>query len=77
MNGFLGGLGQYIGRFNQAFIITIELSILSLLIATIIGIVVGLINTSKSKSLLIKVLKAIGNLYIYILLEEPQCLYKS
>lgn len=71
VSSFIGGLGQYIGRFNQAFLITIELSIVSLFIATIIGVVAGLINTSKSKSFIIKILKFIVNLYIYIIRGTP------
>ena len=47
--------------------ITIELSIISLVAATIIGIIIGLVNTSKSKSVIMKILKAIANLYIYII----------
>ena len=51
--------------------ITIELSIISLIAATIIGIIVGLVNTSKSKSVIMKILKAIVNLYIYIIRGTP------
>ena len=51
--------------------ITIELSIISLVAATIIGIIVGLVNTSKSKSVIMKILKAIANLYIYIIRGTP------
>lgn len=71
MSDFFGSLGLYVGRFNQALVITIKLSIISLVIATIIGVLVGLINTLKSKSIIAKVLKAIANLYIYIIRGTP------
>ena len=54
--------------------ITIELSIISLVAATIIGIIIGLVNTSKSKSVIMKILKAIANLYIYIIRGTPMLL---
>lgn len=71
MKGFLENLGFFASRFNQAIVITIELSIISLVAATIIGIIVGLVNTSKSKSVIMKILKAIANLYIYIIRGTP------
>lgn len=71
MKGFFENLGFFANRFNQAIVITIELSIISLVAATIIGIIVGLVNTSKSKSVIMKILKAIANLYIYIIRGTP------
>lgn len=71
MKGFFENLGFFSSRFNQAIVITIELSIISLVAATIIGIIVGLVNTSKSKSVIMKILKAIANLYIYIIRGTP------
>lgn len=71
MKGFFENLGFFPSRFNQAIVITIELSIISLVAATIIGIIVGLVNTSKSKSVIMKILKAIANLYIYIIRGTP------
>lgn len=71
MKGFFENLGFFASRFNQATVITIELSIISLVAATIIGIIVGLVNTSKSKSVIMKILKAIANLYIYIIRGTP------
>lgn len=71
MKGFFENLGFFASRFNQAIVITIELSIISLVTATIIGIIVGLVNTSKSKSVIMKILKAIANLYIYIIRGTP------
>lgn len=71
MKGFFENLGFFASRFNQAIVITIELSIISLVAATIIGIIVGLVNTSKSKSVIMKILKAIVNLYIYIIRGTP------
>ena len=71
MKGFFDNLGFFASRFNQAIVITIELSIISLIAATIIGIIVGLVNTSKSKSVIMKILKAIVNLYIYIIRGTP------
>ena len=71
MKGFFENLGFFANRFNQAIVITIELSIISLIAATIIGIIVGLVNTSKSKSVIMKILKAIANLYIYIIRGTP------
>lgn len=71
MKGFFDNLGFFASRFNQAIVITIELSIISLVAATIIGIIVGLVNTSKSKSVIMKILKAIANLYIYIIRGTP------
>ena len=71
MKGFFDNLGFFASRFNQAIVITIELSIISLIAATIIGIIVGLVNTSKSKSVIMKILKAIANLYIYIIRGTP------
>lgn len=71
MKGFFENLGFFASRFNQAIVITIELSIISLIAATIIGIIVGLVNTSKSKSVIMKILKAIANLYIYIIRGTP------
>ncbi len=71
MKGFFENLGFFASRFNQAIVITIELSIISLVAATIIGIIVGLVNTSKSKSAIMKILKAIANLYIYIIRGTP------
>ena len=67
MKGFFESLVFFASRFNQAIVITIELSIISLVATTIIGIIVGLVNTSKSKSVIMKILKAIANLYIYII----------
>lgn len=43
MKGFFESLGFFASRFNQAIVITIELSIISLVAATIIGIIVGLV----------------------------------
>lgn len=71
MKGFFENLGFFASRFNQAIVITIELSIISLVAATIIGIIVGLVNTLKSKSVIMKILKAIANLYIYIIRGTP------
>ena len=71
MKGFFDNLGFFASRFNQAIVITIELSIISLVAATIIGIIVGLVNTLKSKSVIMKILKAIANLYIYIIRGTP------
>lgn len=71
MKGFFENLGFFASRFNQAIVITIELSIISLVAATIIGIIVGLVNTAKSKSVIMKILKAIANLYIYIIRGTP------
>lgn len=71
MKGFFENLSFFASRFNQAIVITIELSIISLVAATIIGIIVGLVNTSKSKSVIMKILKAIANLYIYIIRGTP------
>ena len=71
MKGFFENLGFFASRFKQAIVITIELSIISLVAATIIGIIVGLVNTSKSKSVIMKILKAIANLYIYIIRGTP------
>ena len=71
MEGFFENLGFFASRFNQAVVITIELSIISLIAATIIGIIVGLVNTSKSKSVIMKLLKVIANLYIYIIRGTP------
>lgn len=71
MKGFFENLGFFASRFNQAIVITIELSIISLVAATIIGIIVGLVNTSKSKSVIMKLLKVIANLYIYIIRGTP------
>ena len=71
MKGFFDNLGFFASRFNQAIVITIELSIISLIAATIIGIIVGLVNTLKSKSVIMKILKAIANLYIYIIRGTP------
>ena len=71
MKGFFENLGFFASRFNHAIVITIELSIISLVAATIIGIIVGLVNTSKSKSVIMKILKAIANLYIYIIRGTP------
>ena len=71
MKGFFENLGFFASRFNQAIVSTIELSIISLVAATIIGIIVGLVNTSKSKSVIMKILKAIANLYIYIIRGTP------
>lgn len=71
MKVFFENLGFFASRFNQAIVITIELSIISLVAATIIGIIVGLVNTSKSKSVIMKILKAIANLYIYIIRGTP------
>lgn len=71
MKGFFENLGFFASRFNQAIVITIELSIISLVAATIIGIIVGLVTTSKSKSVIMKILKSIANLYIYIIRGTP------
>ena len=71
MKGFFENLVFFASRFNQAIVITAELSIISLVAATIIGIIVGLVNTSKSKSVIMKILKAIANLYIYIIRGTP------
>ena len=70
MKGFFESLVFFASRFNQAIVITIELSIISLVAATIIG----LVNTSKSKSVIMKILKAIANLYIYIIRGTPMLL---
>ena len=71
MKGFFENLGFFASRFNQAIVITIELSIISLVAATIIGIIVGLVNTSKSKSVIMRILKVIANLYINIIRGTP------
>ena len=71
MKGFFENLGFFASRFSQAIVITIEVSIISLAAATIIGIIVGLVNTSKSKSVIMKILKVIANLYINIIRGTP------
>jgi His/Glu/Gln/Arg/opine family amino acid ABC transporter permease subunit len=71
MEQFINNIGQFVNRFNQAAIITIELSLISLLLACVIGIIVGLINSTKSKSFIIKFLKFICNVYIYIIRGTP------
>lgn len=71
MKGFFENLGFFATRFSQALVITIEVSIISLAAATIIGIIVGLVNTSKSKSVIMKILKVIANLYINIIRGTP------
>ena len=71
MKGFFENLGFFASRFSQAIVITIEVSIISLAAATLIGIIVGLVNTSKSKSVIMRILKVIANLYINIIRGTP------
>lgn len=71
MNDFITSIGQFVSRFNNAFIITIEVSILSLIFATVVGIIVGLINSIKKNNIILKILQALCNLYIYIIRGTP------
>ena len=67
MLDFLVNVQNYVPQFWAAFLVTIRLAVLSLIFATIVGIVVGLINTSKSKNVIMVVLRAIAKIYIEII----------
>lgn len=71
MSDFFSNVGLFFSRFNQAALVTVELSIISLVLACIIGIVVGLVNSIKSQSKVIKFFQGICNIYIYIIRGTP------
>lgn len=71
MSVFIANLSKFISRFNTAFVMTVEISILSLFFATVIGIIVGVINTSKGKSIPMRILRGIGSVYIFIIRGTP------
>ena len=71
MLDFLVNVQNYVPQFWAAFLVTIRLAVLSLIFATIVGIVVGLINTSKSKNIIMVVLRAIAKIYIEIIRGTP------
>ncbi|MBO6046467.1 MAG: amino acid ABC transporter permease [Erysipelotrichaceae bacterium] len=68
---FLGNVQKFVPRFLAAFRITIELAVISLIFATIVGIIVGLINTSKSKNIIMRFLRILCNVYINIIRGTP------
>lgn len=68
---FFVEIQKYIPQFTQAFFVTIELAVVSLILATILGILVGLVTASKSKSPIMKVLKFICKLYVDLIRGTP------
>ena len=76
MADFLTNVTQYLPQFWAAFLVTLRLAIVSLIFATIVGIICGLINTSKSKNPILVILRAIVK-FILKLFEGHQCWYRS
>ncbi len=68
---FLVNVQKYVPQFISAFIVTIELAVVSLFFATVLGIIVGMITTSKSKHIIMKILRAIAHIYIDIIRGTP------
>lgn len=71
MSNFFNNISLFFSRFNQAAIITVKLSLISLVFACVIGIVVGLINSIKSQSKLMRFKQMLCNIYIYIIRGTP------
>ena len=71
MSNFFNNILLFFSRFNQAAIITVKLSLISLVFACVIGIVVGLINSIKSHSKLMRFMQMLCNIYIYIIRGTP------
>ena len=71
MSDFLTNVTQYLPQFWAAFLVTLRLAIVSLIFATIVGIICGLINTSKSKNPILVILRAIVKIYIEIIRGTP------
>jgi len=68
---FIVNVQKFIPRFVNAFFITLALAAISLILATLVGIIVGLINTTKSKNIVLKILRFIARIYIDIIRGTP------
>ena len=71
MSDFISNIGKYLPLFFTAFTVTITLALISLVLATVVGILVGLINTTKSKNIFMKLLRGLANIYIEIIRGTP------
>ena len=71
MVDFFSNVNKFVPQFIQAFFVTLQLASLSLVFATIIGIIVGLINTSQSKNIVMVVLRGLAKVYIEIIRGTP------
>lgn len=68
---FVENIQTFLPRFISAFFITLPLSLISLVLASVVGIVVGLITTSKKKNLITNLTRLIAKLYIEIIRGTP------
>lgn len=68
---FLDNIMIFLPRFFDAFCITVPLSFISLLFASITGILVGFITTMNSKCFVSKVGKIVSQIYIELIRGTP------
>ncbi len=68
---FLEKVGPYIPRFYSAFWVTLTVAGFALVLATLIGIIVGLITSAKGKSWWLRILKFISYAYIEVIRGTP------
>jgi len=68
---FLINVQKYVPRFISAFFVTIRLAVISLILASVVGILVGVCNTSKSKNPVMVFLRGLCKVYIEIIRGTP------
>lgn len=71
MADFLANIHMYTPRFIDAFWITLSLALYSLVLATIIGVIVGVVNSSKSKSWPSRIFRFLARVYIDLIRGTP------
>lgn len=68
---FFENILVFLPRFIDAFLITLPLSFISLILASVVGIVIGLITTAKGENYFIKVVQFLSKIYIEIVRGTP------
>ncbi len=68
---FLENIQVFLPRFLDAFLITLPLSAISLVLASIVGIIVGLITTSRGNNPILMLGRGLAKLYIELIRGTP------
>ena len=62
---------EYFPSYFDAFLMTIRLSVLSLIFASLLGIIIGLVNSAKNKNIITRIFQIISRVYIDLIRGTP------
>lgn len=68
---FIENIEVFLPRFIDAFLITVPLSLISLILASLVGIIAGLVTTSKSPNPIMKLVRFLVKTYIELIRGTP------